>query len=118
MDNQLSLFSLILNHWLVVIYIDSKHKNDYIVIVTLEIMALNSVNSCTNCENLEKSFNCSIHNVVVDLNNTCDNHNLKVNITKSSSCSNCSNHNTSSCSHPKQATNDLLCFDWTKVGDA
>ena len=77
-------------------------------------MDLHTVNTCTNCDNLEKNFNCSVHHVVVDLNNTCESHNLKENITKSSSCSNCSSNGTSSCSHPKQASNDLLCFDWKK----
>ena len=79
-------------------------------------MNLNSVNTCTNCDNLQKNFNCSIHNVAVDLNNTCDSHNLKLSITKSSSCSNCSYQHTVNCSHPKQANKDLLCFDWSNKG--
>lgn len=78
-----------------------------------KVMNISTTNTCTNCDNLGTSFNCNIHRVKVDLNNTCSSHKIKFSINSKSSCSNCSAADTKDCSHPKQAAKDMLCFDWS-----
>ena len=63
-------------------------------------MEIRNINTCLNCENLQKQFMCSKHNQEVDLNNFCDSHAYKHSITKNSSCTNCSHFGRESCSRP------------------
>ena len=76
------------------------------------INMLKSVSTCLSCENLIENFKCKIHDLEVELNNVCDSHVFKPFLTKESSCNNCVSFNTDNCSHPKQASESLLCFDW------
>ena len=87
--------------------------NFLIEILYFNVMSISTTNTCTNCDNLGTSFKCNIHQVKVDLNNTCSSHKIKFSINSKSSCSNCSSADTADCSHPNQAAKDMLCFDWS-----
>ena len=73
-----------------------------------------TTSTCTNCLHLGAKFQCTVHDMKVDFNNTCDKHELASRLSVSSSCSNCSAVNTSNCAHPGQAAQDLLCVDWKR----
>jgi len=77
-------------------------------------MEIRNINTCLNCENLQRQFMCSKHNQEVDINNFCDNHAYKHSITKNSSCTNCYHFGRESCSRPTEASNAMVCFDWKK----
>ena len=68
--------------------------------------------SCLNCENLENNSICNKHHESVQLDNVCDQHNYKKNLTRDSTCSNCSNFNTTDCPNPSFASKEMLCFSW------
>ena len=77
-------------------------------------MELKNLNTCLNCENLVRNFICKKHNQEVEINNFCESHSYQESITKNSSCNNCYHFGKNTCSHPLQASNELICFDWKK----
>ena len=75
-------------------------------------MELQTVSTCINCENLVKNFMCSKHNLNVGMYNVCENHTKIDSLTKKSNCLNCFHYRGSSCAHPEDATEGMLCFEW------
>lgn len=78
----------------------------------INIMDLQTVSTCVNCENLSKNFVCGKHNLNVGLYNVCESHTKTNALTKNSNCLNCSHYGGTSCTHPKDASEGMLCFDW------
>lgn len=78
-------------------------------------MELRNINTCINCENLLREFMCQKHNQKVEITNFCESHTYKAAITKDSSCSNCFHFGEKSCSKPKEASDQMICFDWQKL---
>ena len=75
-------------------------------------MTLISNNVCFNCENLTNNITCSKHDLNVNLDNYCDDHNYKKSLNKSSSCGNCMKYQSDNCPNPNYAVDKLLCFSW------
>ena len=75
-------------------------------------MDLQTVSTCVNCENLSKNFVCGKHNLNVGMYNVCESHTQTNALTKNSNCLNCSHYRGTSCTHPKDASEGMLCFDW------
>ena len=74
---------------------------------------IESVNTCTNCQNLTNNFKCLKHDKDVELNNTCESHvEQNIFLDKNSSCINCSFYKLNSCKHPERAGYGMLCFSW------
>lgn len=77
-----------------------------------KIMELNNLNTCINCENLLREFVCQKHQKKVEITNSCESHSYKKSITRDSSCFNCFHFGKTSCSKPKEARPNMVCFDW------
>ncbi|MAR44156.1 MAG: hypothetical protein CMC48_08810 [Flavobacteriaceae bacterium] len=75
-------------------------------------MEVKSISSCINCENITSTFDCSKHNIEVDIDKVCSDHTFKKSLTKESNCSNCINFKTQSCPNPNLAAEGMLCFSW------
>jgi hypothetical protein len=75
-------------------------------------MSIRTNNTCLNCENLINNLICSKHQIEVDILNVCDSHSYKEVFSKESNCTNCNSFHLASCSHPKSASEGMLCFDW------
>ena len=76
-------------------------------------MSLSSNNVCFNCENLTASFSCKKHDLSVNLDNYCSDHNYKKSLNKTSNCGNCSKFKTDNCPNSNYASEGLLCFSWS-----
>jgi len=81
-------------------------------LVKILIMVVKSISSCINCENITSSFDCSKHQIEVDIDKVCPDHTFKRSLTKESNCSNCKNFSTQSCPNPNLAAEGMLCFSW------
>ena len=75
-------------------------------------MEVKSISSCINCENLLPSFDCSKHQIEVDLDKVCSDHTFKKSLSKNSNCLNCDNFKTKACPNPALAGDGMLCFSW------
>ena len=58
---------------------------------------IKSVNTCLTCENLVDSLKCIKHDISVEIDNVCNDHNIKESFSKMSDCLNCSNYQTEAC---------------------
>ena len=75
-------------------------------------MTLLSNNVCFNCENLAENITCTKHDLIVNLDNYCEDHKYKKSLNKSSSCGNCMKYQSDNCHNPNYAADKLLCFSW------
>ena len=75
-------------------------------------MSISSNNVCFNCENLTASFSCKKHDLSVNLDNYCSDHNYKKSLNKTSNCGYCSKFKTDNCPNSNYASEGLLCFSW------
>ena len=74
---------------------------------------IKSVNTCLTCENLVESLKCVKHDVSVEIDNVCSDHNIKESFSKMSDCLNCSNYQTESCPNSEKSAPGMLCFSWS-----
>ncbi len=81
-------------------------------------MAIRLGNSCVNCENLTANEECSIHQVKVSDNYTCDSFEMKMALKDDPNCSTCSRFQTATCARPNKAAIGMLCSHWAPQGTA
>ncbi|WP_224483687.1 hypothetical protein [Robertkochia aurantiaca] len=75
-------------------------------------MAIRLANNCTNCVNFKDDNMCAQHHIPVSARHTCDSFTMRADIKNIMQCSTCSRYGKSDCTHPKQASPEMLCSDW------
>ncbi|PWJ43685.1 hypothetical protein BC781_10131 [Sediminitomix flava] len=58
---------------------------------------------------------CSVNNVKVTFNQTCESFDARFVIHKNSDCGNCVKHEQTSCAHPSTAVEGMLCTSYAAV---
>lgn len=74
-------------------------------------MAIRLSNNCVHCSNM-KDHTCSVHQVKVNQDYTCDSFEMKRALKDDTNCTTCLRFSTSKCPNPNQAAPDMLCSQW------
>lgn len=75
-------------------------------------MAIRLSSNCSNCNNLGADNMCSVHEVQVSGNYTCNQFSLKAELDNERQCTTCVRFETDSCAHPAKASEGMLCTSW------
>ncbi|WGK64951.1 hypothetical protein [Croceiramulus getboli] len=81
-------------------------------------MAIRLAHNCTNCQQLKANHSCSIHEVQVEGQYTCDQFEMKIALKDLRHCGSCSRYHTTHCAHPEKATAGMLCASWAPQATA
>ena len=68
--------------------------------------------SCTHCQALTSSSVCSVHEIKVNENYTCDQFSIRPQLATSRHCGSCARYKGESCAHPAKAAEGMLCASW------
>ena len=75
-------------------------------------MAIRLGNNCQNCSNFSNQGMCEVHKVQVGSYYTCDNFDMRNELTNKRDCTTCLRFEREDCANPTKAAPNMMCSVW------